>query len=610
MRSPTLARRKLKQAEELTKKKKQLEDSGKKLTNSEIQKTQMKRLQSTKKSMRKLIEVTGNSLGIFSPDNCLRKVCHKIVAWRLNDTINYDNVVLLLIGISTILLTLDNPLQDKNSTYSFVLKIIDYVMTVIFTLECLINIILFGLMMNGESSYLKSNWNKMDMLIVILAWVSVVMEGSGLSLNYLKVFRMLRVLRPLRVLKRNQGMQIQVVSLINASSDYGNLMLITFLVLILFGIQGITFFKGKFFVCDSENVPEDIHASIKTMWDCYDVGGEWVSYNQNFDNIHTAVITMFNLMTTEGWMDVLWHAVDSTDIHQMPVRNANPYNVIFFMAFLIVGAMILLNAFGGVVVMSFTKEKISLTQEDKITTMERDYCDVMRRCFTSVPVSLFTKSNSLFRNICYRIAETEAFDHFIFTCIVLNTICLALSWYDRPEKVGHVLDVLNYIFTGIYTLEFFIKLVAYKLEYFYSGWNFFDFTIVVSAAVGILLDVVFQIDIGFATTIIRSFRIARILKIVRRLQTLQKIVNTFVVAIPELVNVGGLLILFIYLYSVLGVFLFADVKYSQILNNHANFRDFPTAAMTLFRIVTGEGWHEIMFDCARQRSIFFECVND
>jgi len=72
MRSPTLARRKLKQAEELSKKKKQLEDSGKKLTNSEIQKTQMKRLQSTKKSMRKLIEVTGNSLGIFSPYNRLR----------------------------------------------------------------------------------------------------------------------------------------------------------------------------------------------------------------------------------------------------------------------------------------------------------------------------------------------------------------------------------------------------------------------------------------------------------------------------------------------------------------------------------------------------------
>ena len=112
----------------------------------------------------------------------------------------------MLIFISTILLTLDNPLQDATSTYAAVLKIIDYVMTAIFTFECIINVILFGLIFNGEQSYLKSSWNQMDMLIVILSIVSVAAEGSGLSLNYLKVFRMLRVLRPLRVLKRNQGM--------------------------------------------------------------------------------------------------------------------------------------------------------------------------------------------------------------------------------------------------------------------------------------------------------------------------------------------------------------------------------------------------------------------
>ena len=55
-----------------------------------------------------------------------------------------------------------------------------------------------------------------------------------------------------------------------------------------------------------------------TMWDCYDLGGEWVRYNANFDNIISAVITMFNLMTTEGWTEVLWNAVDTTNIYQAP----------------------------------------------------------------------------------------------------------------------------------------------------------------------------------------------------------------------------------------------------------------------------------------------------
>ena len=73
------------------------------------------------------------------------------------------------------------------------------------------------------------------------------------------------------------------------------------------------------------------------MWDCYDLGGEWVRYDANFDNIIAAVISMFNLMTTEGWIDVLWRAVDTTSIYQVPERNANPANVLFFMIFLIIG---------------------------------------------------------------------------------------------------------------------------------------------------------------------------------------------------------------------------------------------------------------------------------
>ena len=80
--------------------------------------------------------------------------------------------------------------------------------------------------------------------------------------------------------------------------------------------------------------------------------------------------------------------------------------------------------------------------------------------------------------------------------------------------------MLNYIFTVIYTIEFLIKFIAYKSAYFDEGWNVFDFLIVVSAAVGIAVDKLFQIDVGSATTIIRSFRIARIIKIARRLKDL------------------------------------------------------------------------------------------
>ena len=112
----------------------------------------------------------------------------------------------------------------------------------------------------------------------------------------------------------------------------------------------------------------------------------------------------------------------------------------------------------------------------------------------------------------------------------------------------------------IYTLEFIIKLIAFKKDYFYNGWNIFDFLIVVSAWFGIVATNFFGLDVGPISTVVRSFRIARILKIIKRLKELHKIYLTFLVAAPELVNVGALLFLFLYLYSVLGVFLFSEVK--------------------------------------------------
>ena len=83
----------------------------------------------------------------------------------------------------------------------------------------------------------------------------------------------------------------------------------------LFGILGVTFFKGKFFHCYTENIPHEVVPQVLTMWDCYDLGGEWLQYDSNFDNVGYAIVTMFNLMTTEGWVQIMWHGVDATAIH-------------------------------------------------------------------------------------------------------------------------------------------------------------------------------------------------------------------------------------------------------------------------------------------------------
>lgn len=119
----------------------------------------------------------------------------------------------------------------------------------------------------------------MDLIIVFFSLFTIILasQGGGADLSILKVFRMLRVLRPLRFLKRNLGLKIQVVSLMNAIPGIANLLLISLLILMIFGIQAVGLLKGTFYYCETTNVPDYAIGEIQTKWDCLDYGGEWIN---------------------------------------------------------------------------------------------------------------------------------------------------------------------------------------------------------------------------------------------------------------------------------------------------------------------------------------------
>lgn len=78
--------------------------------------------------------------------------------------------------------------------------------------------------------------------------------------------------------------------------------------------------------------------------------------------------------------------------------------------------------------------------------------------------------------------------------------------------------------------------------------------------------------------------------------------NTLVVTLPSLGNIAALLFLLFFIYSVMGVQLFAHVKFGFYLNRHANFRSFGTAMLTLVRASTGENWNGIMYEVGNMES--------
>ena len=92
----------------------------------------------------KTIKLRGRSLGIFSKQNKFRKWCKTVVAHKY-----YQWVVFLLIGISSLSLTQDNPLYDPNGPVITFLELEDKILSFLFLIECLLNIVVFGFISNG-----------------------------------------------------------------------------------------------------------------------------------------------------------------------------------------------------------------------------------------------------------------------------------------------------------------------------------------------------------------------------------------------------------------------------------------------------------------------------
>jgi hypothetical protein len=103
----------------------------------------------------------GKSLFLFGNSNKFR-----IKIAKITNSKKFETVILFFIVASSILLALENPLDDPNGSKMKLLNNLDIFMTVIFTLECILKVLANGFIINGSHSYLKNGWNIIDFIIV------------------------------------------------------------------------------------------------------------------------------------------------------------------------------------------------------------------------------------------------------------------------------------------------------------------------------------------------------------------------------------------------------------------------------------------------------------
>lgn len=182
---------------------------------------------------------------------------------------------------------------------------------------------------------------------------------------------------------------------------------------------------------------------------------------------------------------------------------------------------------------------------------------------------------------------SDVFDWFIMSTIAVNTCILCVKWPNMSDKSIKIVDNINYVCTGIFIVEALIKIIAQGFRYFKGGWNIFDFVIVVGSLIFIAPTFKKQKN---TITMIRAFRVGRVLKLFSKLKQLQSIFQTVLATLAALMNVGMLMLLIIYMFAILGVEYFGDIKLNPPMTRLMNFQTMPKAFLTLFTVATGDGW--------------------
>ena len=119
---------------------------------------------------------------------------------------------------------------------------------------------------------------------------------------------------------------------------------------------------------------------------------------------------------------------------------------------------------------------------DLLTDKQKEWIETRLLVLRSTPIKkLKPPSENRFRTLMFRIQERKEFENFIFVCIIINSLILTLKWYMQPPEVDTATDIINYLFTFIFTLEAFIKIVGLGKIYFHETWNIFDFIVVLGS---------------------------------------------------------------------------------------------------------------------------------
>ncbi|XP_074835190.1 sodium channel protein type 4 subunit alpha isoform X2 [Carettochelys insculpta] len=523
----------------------------------------------------------------------LRKTCFQIVEHNW-----FETFIIFMILLSSGALAFEDIYIEQRKVIRTILEYADKIFSYIFVLEMVLKWVAYGFKV-----YFTNAWCWLDFLIVDVSIISLTANWLGYSeLGAIKSLRTLRALRPLRALSRFEGMRVVVNALLGAIPSIMNVLLVCLIFWLIFSIMGVNLFAGKYYRCINTTTEElfDIGV-VNNKSDCLALlhTGQvrWLNVKVNFDNVGLGYLSLLQVATFKGWMDIMYAAVDSREIEEQPLYETNLYMYIYFVIFIIFGAFFTLNLFIGVIIDNFNQQKKKFGGKDIFMTEEqKKYYNAMKKLGSKKPQKPIPRPHNKCQGLVFDFVTKQAFDIIIMVLICLNMVTMMIETDDQSETKISILYQINLVFIVIFTGECVLKMFALRHYYFTIGWNIFDFVVVILSIGGIVLSDIIEKYFVSPTLfrVIRLARIGRVLRLIRGAKGIRTLLFALMMSLPALFNIGLLLFLVMFIYSIFGMSNFAYVKKESGIDDIFNFETFGNSIICLFQITTSAGWDGLL----------------
>lgn len=520
------------------------------------------------------------SFFIFSPTNGFRVACTRL---RMSNV--FELLITLVIAVSGAMVAYEGAPGSLSDEELRIVQVMDYVFLGLFWTECFVRAVSRGFILS-KNAYITDGWNKIDLVVIILCTIgAIIPEFRELQ----GVVKLGRLLRPLRLLDQYEGMHIIFKALTMAFVDLIGVIFLQFVLLIIFGIIGINLFMGTFYRCDD--------GSVFGQLDCVGsfVSSEgalqnpiWDNPGFSFDSIFDAMKTLFVVSTGSGWSEILYTAIDSTQVGMQPRRDNFPEAGLFFVVFIFLSSFAVINLFIGVLIHVF-----GIASGAGLHTTAQRKWSLMKIIVSQMrPTNIKARRRAGMRGFVYDIVTHDSFEALVTMVIVLNIAAMLSNTTPEPLWWGDALEHLNLWCLIFFTLEGALKVYGLSWPtYWRDNWNRLDCVIVFASWTVKAVDTFLADDLlpPGVLQVLRCLRVIRLVLLLKQLPGLRQVFRTFFVSLPEVGEIFILLSLVIFIYACVGMFLFGYTEGRGLspYGSMGHFNNFGSSVMLLIQIATG-----------------------